>query len=64
LRGGLGFLIGLIAIPLLYGLAGGVLPKIHHSSPVSVIIAGGLLVGIGTRMSGVGGCSRTPRFAP
>jgi hypothetical protein len=49
------FLIGLIASPLLYGLAGGVLPKITIPAPSVIIIAGGLLVGIGTRLGG--GCT-------
>jgi uncharacterized protein len=49
------FLVGLITSPLLYGLAGGVLPKITIPAPSVVIIAAGLLVGFGTRLGG--GCT-------
>lgn len=49
------FLIGLIASPLLYGLAGGVLPKIIIPAPSVIIIVAGLLVGFGTRLGG--GCT-------
>jgi uncharacterized membrane protein YedE/YeeE len=49
------FLIGLIAAPVLYGWATGSLPRISVSVPPLIIIAGGLLVGIGTRLGG--GCT-------
>ncbi len=49
------FLIGLIASPLLYGLSGGVLPKITVPAPSVIIIAAGLLVGFGTRFGS--GCT-------
>ncbi len=49
------FIIGLIAAPLLYGLAGGELPRIAVSVPPLLVIAGGLLVGFGTRLGG--GCT-------
>ena len=51
----LAFIAGLIAAPLLASLAGTALP--HPAMPASyaVIIAGGLLVGFGSRMGG--GCT-------
>jgi uncharacterized membrane protein YedE/YeeE len=49
------FLIGLIAAPLVYGWATGSLPRISVSVPPLIIIAGGLLVGFGTRLGG--GCT-------
>ena len=49
------FLIGLIAAPMLFGLAGGTLPPIQlPSSPVLIVLAG-LLVGVGTRLGS--GCT-------
>ena len=49
------FIVGLIAAPLLYALAGGALPHIVFSVPTPLIIAAGLLVGFGTRLGG--GCT-------
>jgi uncharacterized membrane protein YedE/YeeE len=49
------FLAGLIAAPLLYVAAGGALPPIVVSNSPAVVIAGGLLVGFGTRLGG--GCT-------
>ena len=49
------FLIGLIAAPLVYGWATGSLPRISISVPPLIVIAGGLLVGFGTRLGG--GCT-------
>jgi uncharacterized protein len=50
----LAFLAGLIAAPLLYRSFGGAMPfAITHAAPL--LIVGGLLVGIGTRMGG--GCT-------
>ena len=49
------FLIGLIAAPLIYGWGTGSLPRISVSVPPLIIIAGGLLVGFGTRLGG--GCT-------
>jgi uncharacterized membrane protein YedE/YeeE len=49
------FLIGLIAAPLVYGWSTGSLPRISVSVPPLIVIAGGLLVGFGTRLGG--GCT-------
>jgi hypothetical protein len=49
------FLAGLIAAPLVYGWATGSLPPISISVPPLIVIAGGLLVGFGTRLGG--GCT-------
>jgi uncharacterized membrane protein YedE/YeeE len=49
------FLIGLIAAPVVYGWATGSLPRISISVPPLIVIAGGLLVGFGTRLGG--GCT-------
>jgi uncharacterized membrane protein YedE/YeeE len=49
------FLLGLVAAPLLYWTAGGGLPSVTISSSLPLILAGGLLVGFGTRMGG--GCT-------
>jgi uncharacterized protein len=49
------FLAGLIAGPLLYAGAGGPLPAIVLPSSPAIVIAGGLLVGFGTRLGG--GCT-------
>lgn len=49
------FLIGLLAAPLLYRAAGGVLPNLTSSTPVLVVLAAGLLVGLGTRLGS--GCT-------
>ena len=48
------FIAGLIAAPLLYGLASGGLP-VEFPGPTPLIIAGGFLVGLGTRIGG--GCT-------
>ncbi len=49
------FLAGLILAPVLYGIAGGFLPEVVLPNSSAVIIAGGLLVGFGTRLGG--GCT-------
>jgi uncharacterized protein len=49
------FAIGLIAAPVLYGMAGGEVPYITVSVPWSLIMIAGLLVGFGTRLGG--GCT-------
>ena len=49
------FLIGLLAAPVVYWSAGGGLPSVTISSSFPLILAGGLLVGFGTRMGG--GCT-------
>src|SRR5260370_37010800 len=49
------FAIGLIAAPVLYGMAGGELPYITVSVPWPLIMIAGLLVGFGTRLGG--GCT-------
>jgi uncharacterized membrane protein YedE/YeeE len=49
------FLAGLLGGTLLYGLVAGGLPKIALTPSVPVLVAGGLLVGIGTRLGG--GCT-------
>jgi uncharacterized protein len=51
----LAFVIGLIAAPLVYGWAAGSLPRTCVSVPPLIIVAGGLLVGFGTRLGG--GCT-------
>jgi uncharacterized membrane protein YedE/YeeE len=49
------FVIGLIAAPVLYSMAGGQVPHITVSVPWPLIMIGGLLVGFGTRLGG--GCT-------
>ena len=49
------FLAGLIAGPLLYRGMGGSLPEIVLAGSPAILIAGGLLVGFGTRLGG--GCT-------
>ena len=49
------FVVGLVVAPVLYGLAGGFLPEIVLPSSTVLAIAGGLLVGIGTRLGS--GCT-------
>ena len=49
------FLVGLLAAPLLYRAAGGLLPDLTSPAPVAVVIAAGLLVGFGTRLGS--GCT-------
>jgi uncharacterized membrane protein YedE/YeeE len=49
------FLVGLIAAPLLWRLAGGALPEVTVSASPLLVVAGGLLVGFGTRLGS--GCT-------
>ena len=49
------FVAGLVLAPLLYRFAGGALPPIVLPDSAAVVIAGGLLVGFGTRLGG--GCT-------
>jgi uncharacterized membrane protein YedE/YeeE len=49
------FLLGLLAAPIVYWAAGGGFPSVTISSSLPVILAGGLLVGFGTRLGG--GCT-------
>lgn len=49
------FVIGLVAAPLVYTLASGIQPAFEMSATWPVIIAGGLLVGFGTRLGS--GCT-------
>ncbi|MEQ8178033.1 MAG: YeeE/YedE family protein [Amphiplicatus sp.] len=49
------FLIGLIAAPALVGLFTGVLPEASYPHSLPMMIAGGLLVGFGTRLGS--GCT-------
>jgi hypothetical protein len=49
------FILGLICAPVLFGLVGGTPPKIEVSLPPLLIVAGGLLVGFGTRLGS--GCT-------
>ncbi len=51
---GLAFLAGLIGLPALYALTAGA-PAIIVTASVPVLVAGGLLVGFGTRLGG--GCT-------
>jgi hypothetical protein len=51
----LAFVAGLIAAPLLIGAAGVPLPALSIDASLPVVIAGGLLVGFGTRLGG--GCT-------
>lgn len=51
----LAFVAGLIAAPLLMGAAGMKLPAVSIDASLPVVIAGGLLVGFGTRLGG--GCT-------
>ena len=51
----LAFVAGLIAAPLLMGAAGAKLPAVSIDASLPVVIAGGLLVGFGTRLGG--GCT-------
>jgi len=51
----LAFMAGLVAGPILYGLAVGPVPDITIDASLSVIALGGLLVGFGTRPGG--GCT-------
>ncbi|MSP81606.1 MAG: YeeE/YedE family protein [Alphaproteobacteria bacterium] len=49
------FLVGFVAGPLLLGLLGFDLPSVTVSGSAPLLIAGGLLVGFGTRLGG--GCT-------
>ena len=49
------FVSGLIAAPVLYRIAGGTVPPIEIGVPSLIVIAGGLLVGVGTRLGS--GCT-------
>src|SRR5713226_6903006 len=49
------FIIGLIAAPLLYRLAGGPMPPVLLPASSALIVIAGLLVGFGTRLGG--GCT-------
>jgi uncharacterized membrane protein YedE/YeeE len=49
------FVLGLIAAPAVYWMAGGELPHISVSVPWPLIMIAGLLVGFGTRLGG--GCT-------
>ncbi|MEL6662371.1 MAG: YeeE/YedE family protein [Pseudomonadota bacterium] len=49
------FVIGLIAAPLVYGLASGIQPAFEMAAGWPLILAGGLLVGFGTRLGS--GCT-------
>ncbi len=49
------FVIGLVAAPLVYMLASGIQPAFEMTATWPVIIAGGLLVGFGTRLGS--GCT-------
>ena len=49
------FVAGLIAAPLLMGAAGMALPAVSIDASLPVLIAGGVLVGFGTRLGG--GCT-------
>ncbi|MBD3662903.1 YeeE/YedE family protein [Sulfitobacter aestuariivivens] len=52
---GLAFLAGLIALPALLHLSGAIPVATHITSNIALIIAGGLLVGLGTRIGN--GCT-------
>jgi uncharacterized protein len=58
-RGDLGwrlaFVAGLVAAPAVYSAAGGALPPLQVTSSAAILVAGGLLVGVGTRLGG--GCT-------
>ena len=58
-RGDLGwrlaFVAGLVAAPAVYAAAGGVLPPLQVTSSAVILVTGGLLVGVGTRLGG--GCT-------
>lgn len=51
----LAFLLGLVAAPLLYAALAGGLPPIAVTSSIPLLIAGGLLVGFGSRLGS--GCT-------
>lgn len=41
------FLAGMIAAPIVYGLAAGRMPEVQSSASAAVLLAGGIIVGIG-----------------
>jgi uncharacterized protein len=49
------FIIGLIASPVLYAVAGGTIPKITIPASSVIVVAAGMLVGFGARLGG--GCT-------
>src|SRR5690348_3949314 len=49
------FVVGLMAAPVLYRIAGGIVPPIEIAVPPLIVAAGGLLVGMGTRLGS--GCT-------
>lgn len=49
------FLVGLVVAPWLYPLIGGALPDTRPVAGIPVLIAAGVLVGVGTRLGG--GCT-------
>jgi uncharacterized membrane protein YedE/YeeE len=51
----LAFVVGLIAAPLLAALSGAPLPRPIASASLGVVVLGGFLVGLGSRMGG--GCT-------
>jgi uncharacterized protein len=51
----LAFIAGLVAAPAIYAALGGTLPSLTVSSSPVLLVAGGLLVGFGTRLGG--GCT-------
>lgn len=51
----LAFIAGLVAGPILYGLAAGPVPDITIDTALPIIVLGGFLVGFGTRLGG--GCT-------
>ena len=51
----LAFIVGLIAAPLLYAAVAGGVPPVAVTSSTGLLLAGGLLVGFGSRLGG--GCT-------
>ncbi|MEC4589443.1 YeeE/YedE family protein [Nitrospirillum amazonense] len=51
----LAFLAGVMAVPVIYRLAGGLVPTGELVASPTLVIVGGLLVGLGTRLGG--GCT-------
>ena len=49
------FVIGLLAAPLIFGIANGSAPVVNAVHPLPLMIAGGFLVGVGTQIGG--GCT-------
>lgn len=50
-----GFVLGLFAAPFAYGALTGSLPEVRFPAPLPLIVAGGLLVGVGTQLGS--GCT-------